>query len=157
MSMKVIPTAAVLGAEIAGVDLSRPLDDATFAAIERAAFQKGYLERKYKNLVLTGSAAFGNAATRIEAFVAAGGTYAYGSYPDIDGLVREQATDLDPRRRAATLERIQQLMHEKAIFAPIFLNASLNGVGPRVGEGGFGWIAGYLWSAPYEDLKLKGK
>ena len=28
MSMKVIPTAAVLGAEIAGVDLSRPLDDA---------------------------------------------------------------------------------------------------------------------------------
>ena len=36
MAMKVIPTAAVLGAEIGGVDLSRPLDDATFAAIERA-------------------------------------------------------------------------------------------------------------------------
>ena len=36
MSMNIIPTAAVLGAEIAGVDLSRRLDDATFAAIERA-------------------------------------------------------------------------------------------------------------------------
>ncbi len=34
--MKVIPTEAVLGAEIAGVDLSRRLDDAMFAAIERA-------------------------------------------------------------------------------------------------------------------------
>src|SRR5215475_8251955 len=43
MSMKVVPTAAVLGAEIAGVDLSRPLDDATFAAIERAYDEYGVI------------------------------------------------------------------------------------------------------------------
>ena len=36
MSVKVIPTAAVLGAEIRGVDLARPLEDATFGEIERA-------------------------------------------------------------------------------------------------------------------------
>src|ERR1044072_2509262 len=41
--MKIIPTAAVLGAEIAGVDLSRPLDDATFAAIERAYDEYGVI------------------------------------------------------------------------------------------------------------------
>jgi taurine dioxygenase len=41
--MKVIPTAAVLGAEIAGVDLSQPLDDATFAAIERAYDEYGVI------------------------------------------------------------------------------------------------------------------
>ena len=41
--MKVIPTAAVLGAEIAGVDLSRPIDDATFAAIERAYDEYGVI------------------------------------------------------------------------------------------------------------------
>src|SRR5499425_1457620 len=41
--MKVIPTAAVLGAEIAGVDLSRQLDDATFAAIERAYNEYGVI------------------------------------------------------------------------------------------------------------------
>jgi taurine dioxygenase len=41
MSMKIVPTAAVLGAEIAGVDLSRPLDDPTFAAIERAYNEYG--------------------------------------------------------------------------------------------------------------------
>jgi taurine dioxygenase len=41
--MKVIPTAAVLGAEIRGVDLSRRLDDATFAAIERAYDEYGVI------------------------------------------------------------------------------------------------------------------
>src|SRR5881296_1694855 len=41
--MKVTPTASVLGAEIAGVDLSRQLDDATFAAIERAYNEYGVI------------------------------------------------------------------------------------------------------------------
>jgi taurine dioxygenase len=36
MAMEIIPTRAALGAEISGVDLAQPLDDATFAAIERA-------------------------------------------------------------------------------------------------------------------------
>ena len=66
-------------------------------------------------------------------------------------------SDPDPRRRAATLERIQQLIHEKAMVAPIYLNAGMNGIGPRVAESGIGLIAGFLWSAPYEDLKLKGR
>ena len=36
MSIEVIPTGAALGAEIRGVDLSRAIDDATFASIEQA-------------------------------------------------------------------------------------------------------------------------
>jgi peptide/nickel transport system substrate-binding protein len=121
------------------------------------AFFKGYAEKKYKGLIQGASGAFGNAATRLEAFVAAGGTYVYGSYADIDGLFAEQATELDPKRREAMLHRIQQLVHEKVLVAPIWLNAGLNGVGPRVDESGFGLIAGYAFSAPYEDLKLKAK
>jgi len=35
--------------------------------------------------------------------------------------------------------------------------AFLNGAGPRVEESGLGPIAGYAYSVPYEDLKLKGK
>jgi peptide/nickel transport system substrate-binding protein len=123
--------------------------------IERAAYYKGFAEKKHKGLIHGASGAFGNAATRIEAFIASGGTYAYGGYPDIDGLFAEQATELDPKRREATLHRIQQLVHEKAIVAPIFLNAGLNGIGPRVGESGIGLIAGYAWSGPYEDVTLK--
>ena len=99
--------------------------------------------------------AFGNAATRLEAFVAAGGTYVYGSYPDIDGLFREQAAALDPKRREATLHRIQQLVHDRVIYAPIWQLAFLNGVGPRIEHSGLGTIAGFAYSAPYEDVKLK--
>ena len=35
------------------------------------------------------------AATRLEAFVVSGGPYAYGVYPDLDGLFRDQAAELD--------------------------------------------------------------
>ena len=125
--------------------------------LERAAFFKGYADRKFRGLIQSASGAFGNAATRIEAFVASGGTYVYGSYPDIDGLFREQAAELDPKRREAVLHRLQQLIHDKVMVAPIWLNANLNGVGPRVEESGFGLIAGFAYSGPYEDLKLKGK
>src|SRR5919108_1799249 len=59
--------------------------------LERAAFFSAYGEKKLKNIVQAASGAFGNAATRLEAFVVGGGTYVYGSYPDIDGLFQEQA------------------------------------------------------------------
>jgi hypothetical protein len=35
--------------------------------------------------------------------------------------------------------------------------AFLNGHGPRVAESGLTLIAGHPYSAPYEDLRLKGK
>ena len=41
--MEVIPTGAALGAEIRGVDLSAPIDDATFAEIERAYDEHGVI------------------------------------------------------------------------------------------------------------------
>src|SRR3989441_10322878 len=86
--------------------------------LERAAFFKGYQEKKLKDIAYTITGAFGNAATRIETFVASGGTYVYGGYPDIDGLFREQAGELDRKRREAMLQRVQQLMHGKGIYAP---------------------------------------
>jgi peptide/nickel transport system substrate-binding protein len=125
--------------------------------LERAAFFKGYAEKSFKNLIQGQSGAFGNAATRLEAFVATGGAYAYGSYPDIDALFREQAAELDPARREATLHKIQQLVHERTIYAPLWQQAFLNGVGPRVGESGLGLIPSYAYSGPYEDLTLASK
>jgi peptide/nickel transport system substrate-binding protein len=125
--------------------------------LERAAFYRAWAEKRFKGVIQGQSGAFGNAATRIEAFVAAGGTYVSGSYPDIDGLFREQATELDPKRRETTLHRIQQLMHDKVMTAPIWQNAALVGLGSRVEEAGIGLIAGYAFSAPYEEVKVKGK
>jgi peptide/nickel transport system substrate-binding protein len=124
---------------------------------ERAAFFSAYTDKKYKNLAYTASGAFGNAATRLETFVVAGGAYVYGSYPDIDALFRDQAAELDRKRREALLHKIQQLMHEKVMHIPIWELAFINGHGPRVAESGLGLIPGHAYSAPYEDVKLKGK
>jgi len=123
--------------------------------IERAAFYKMDTEKAFKHLSRTSSAAAGNAATRIEAFVLSTGIRAYGGYPDIDGLYREQQSEMDPKRREAALHKIQQLMHERVMFAPIMEPAFLNGYGPRVAESGLALITGFLYSGPYEELKLK--
>ena len=77
--------------------------------IERAGFFAGYAAKKYKRGIIQGaSGAFGNAATRLAAFVVKGGAFAYGSYPDIDELFPQQADELDhqeargdPRQDAA--------------------------------------------------------
>jgi peptide/nickel transport system substrate-binding protein len=126
--------------------------------LERAAFFSAYSDKKFRGgLVQAASGAFGNAATRLEAFVVTGGAYVYGTYPDLDGLFQEQAAELDRKRREAMLHRMQQLVHERTIYAPIWELAFLNGVGPRVGESGLGLINGHAYSAPYEDVTLKGK
>ena len=125
--------------------------------LERAAFFAAYSEKKLKNIIQGASGAFGNAATRLEAFVVTGGAYVYGSYPDLDGLFQEQASELDRKRREAMLQRMQQMVLDKAMYAPIWELAFLNGVGPRVQESGLGLISGHAYSAPYEDVALKAK
>jgi len=124
--------------------------------IERAAFFAGYVDKKYTRGIIQGaSGAFGNAATRLASFVVKGGAYAYGSYPEIDELFPQQAAELDHEKRAAILDKMQQLVHEKAIYAPIWQLGFLNGVGPRVGESAFGLIPGFAYTAPFEDITIK--
>ena len=48
-------------------------------------------------------------------------------------------------------------MHDKVMHIPIWELAFINGHGPRVQESGLGLIPGHAYSAPYEDVKLKGK
>ena len=125
--------------------------------LERAAHWASYGDKKYKNLAYTASGAFGNAATRLETFIVAGGTYVYGSYPEIDSLFKDQAAELDRKKREALLHRIQQIVYEKTMVIPVWELAFINGQGPRVQESGLGLIPGHAYSAPYEDLKLKTK
>jgi len=125
--------------------------------LERAAFFKAYSEKGLKNMIQAASGAFGNAATRLEAYVAKGGTYAYGSYPDLDELFNQQAIQLDPKKREAMLHKLQQLVHERAIYTHIWQLAFLNGAGSRVGQSGLGLITGHAYSAPYEDVTLAAK
>jgi len=125
--------------------------------VERASHWANYQDKKYKNLAYTASGAFGNAATRLETFVVAGGAYVYGSYPEIDSLFKDQAAEMDRKKREALLHKIQQIVYEKTMVIPIWELAFINGQGPRVQESGLGLIPGHAYSAPYEDVKLKGK
>jgi peptide/nickel transport system substrate-binding protein len=101
------------------------------------------------------SGASGTAATRLEAFFIKGGTYASGTYPDIDALFAEQADVPDRVRRQSILHRIQQLVHERTICAPLWHSAILNGLGPRVEEAALGLIPGHPFAGPYDDIRLK--
>jgi peptide/nickel transport system substrate-binding protein len=47
---------------------------------------------------------------------------------------------------------MQQMVLDKAMYAPIWELAFLNGVGPRVQESGLGLISGHAYLAPYEDV-----
>jgi peptide/nickel transport system substrate-binding protein len=129
----------------------------TIRPLERAAFFKEYQDKRLKQIIQSTSAAFGNAATRLDAFVAAGGLFTYGTYPDIEGLIKEQATEADRGKREAILHRIQQLIHEKAMYAPLLELAIPGGYGPRVAESAIGLITNMSSSAPYEELRLKGR
>jgi peptide/nickel transport system substrate-binding protein len=143
-------------AEISVNNLAEIGIKATLQPIERAAFYSAYSNKKYRRGIIQGaSGAFGNAATRLAAFAVKGGPYAYGSYPDIDELYPQQADEMDHQKRAAILTKMQQLVHEKAIYAPIWQLGFINAVGPRVGESSFGLIPGFAYTAPFEDLTIK--
>jgi peptide/nickel transport system substrate-binding protein len=51
------------------------------------------------------------------------------------------------------LHKIQQLMHERSMFAPIVEQAVLTGVDPRMAE--VPTITGHPFISPYEDLRLR--
>jgi peptide/nickel transport system substrate-binding protein len=129
----------------------------TIRPMERGAFFKEYQDKRLKQIIQSTSAAFGNAATRLDAFVAAGGLFTYGTYPEIEDLVKRQAMETDRGRRETLLHRAQQLIHEKAMYAPLLEVANVAGYGPRVAESAIGLITYMSSSAPYEELRLKGK
>ena len=123
--------------------------------MERATFLTAWHEKKLHGIVMPITAAFGNAATRLEPFVTKNGIYAYGVLPQVDDLYVRQARESDPKKREALLHQIQQIIHEQAIYVPIYELAFIWGVGPRVEEPGAALIPGFAYSAPFEDLKLK--
>jgi peptide/nickel transport system substrate-binding protein len=124
--------------------------------MERAAFMTAWREKRLRGVIATASAALGNAATRIEPFVLGTGTYTYGGHADIDDLFHQQARERNRSNREALLYQIQRLMHERVMHGPIYEPATLHGIGPRVEEPGVGLNPLLYFTAPYEEIRLKG-
>src|SRR5215813_5476656 len=123
--------------------------------MERATFLDAWRSKKLHGLILNATAAQGNAASRLDAFVVTGSAYAYGGYPDVDDLFLQQAQERDKKRREALLHQIQRLIHERVMHAAIFEPATLHGIGPRVEEPAVGLNPLLYMAAPYEEIRLK--
>jgi peptide/nickel transport system substrate-binding protein len=123
--------------------------------MERAVFFSTWATKKLRGVCVCASALYGNAATRMSEIVPSDGTYAYGGYPDIDALYRQQGRETDRKRREALLNQIQQLLHERVRFGPIWEYIWPSGIGPRVAEPALMLINPYPWSAPLEEVRLK--
>jgi peptide/nickel transport system substrate-binding protein len=123
--------------------------------MERAAFYSALASKKLKGLCVCINAVYGNAASRIAQTVPSDGAFAYGGYPDVDALYKQQGRELDPRKREVQLHQIQRLLHERVRFAPIMDYIWPSGVGPRVAEPALMLIDPYPWSAPLEEVRLK--
>jgi peptide/nickel transport system substrate-binding protein len=70
-------------------------------------------------------------------------------------MFKQQGAELDQKKRGTILEKMQQTVYERTIYAPIWQLAFINGHGPRVAESGFGLIPGFAYTGPYEDITLK--
>ncbi len=123
--------------------------------MERAAFLTAWREKKLRGIVLGAQGAGGNAATRIEGMATRGGMYAYGVLPEVEDLFQRQARELDRKKREELLHQIQRILHERVVFAPIWENGFIRGVGSRAEEPALSLIPSFPYSAPFEDLRLK--
>ena len=122
--------------------------------MERAAFYAAWQEKKLRGLFMTGAGNSGNAASRVKEFVQSKGAYAYGGYPDLDELFRDQAGERDIKKREALLHKIQQLTIDRVMYAPVMDLRVLMGIGPRLAR----HTVTDVWMSPfpsYEDIELK--
>jgi len=124
-------------------------------SMERAAFLTTWGDKKLRGIVLGAQGAGGNAATRIEGLATRGGMFAYGVLPEVEDLFQRQARELDRKKREEQLHQIQRILYDRVVFAPIWENGFIRGVGPRVEEPALTLIPAFPYSAPYEDLRLK--
>jgi peptide/nickel transport system substrate-binding protein len=123
--------------------------------MERAAFYAALGTKKLKGLCVCIDAVYGNASTRMAEIVPADGAFAYGSYPDIEALYKQQARETDKKKREAMLHQLQRLLYERVRFGVIYEYIWPSGVGPRVADPALMMIDPYPWSAPLEDVRLK--
>ena len=123
--------------------------------MERAAFFSAWPQGKLKGLVFGGLGPAGNAATRLAILAVKGGPYTAGVVPEVQDLFERQAREPDRKKREEMLHQIQRILHAKRIFAPIWENGFIRGVGPRVEEPALALIPAFPYSAPYEDVRLK--
>jgi hypothetical protein len=80
------------------------------------------------------------------------GAYAYGGYPDIDALYKEQAGDRSPQARGAAASDPAARPRAREIRAYLGIHLAQRG---GVAEPALMLIDPYPWSAALEEVRLK--
>lgn len=142
--------AELIQANLAAVGITMNLNTA-----ERASHLQRVMEKKLTGIVVTGSGAPGNAASRLQQFVASDGALSYVHDEALDAAIDEQARTLDPDTRRERLDAIQQKLVEESLFLPVVEYSFPVVIGPRVDNDGVNEIPGSPYTTPYEDLTLK--
>lgn len=142
--------AELIQANLGGVGINMKIRTA-----ERASYLQAVMGKELTGLVLTGSGAPGNAATRLQQFVHSGGALSYLKNDGIDAAIDEQAENLNPEARKAQLDAIQKQLYDEAMFMPVVEFSFPVVIGPRVDYDGVNGIPGNPYTGPYEDLTLK--
>jgi peptide/nickel transport system substrate-binding protein len=123
--------------------------------VERAAAFTAHREKTFKHLAFQGSGAFGNAATRLDAFAYSKGSQSWIQDPEIDEWYLQQAKERDRQTREALLHKIQRKLHDEARVIPVWELSFLCASGPRAAVSGLSLIPLFAYSGPYEDVQLK--
>ncbi|HTO11481.1 MAG TPA: ABC transporter substrate-binding protein [Candidatus Binatia bacterium] len=123
--------------------------------MERAAFYSALGTKKLKGLCMCVNAVYGNASSRLSETLASEGVYAYGAYPDIEALYRQQQRETDKKKRQAMLQQVQQMIYDRVRWGAIYDYYWPSALGPRVENPALMLIDPYPWAAPLEELKLK--
>jgi peptide/nickel transport system substrate-binding protein len=125
--------------------------------MERAALQQAWWAKKLHGVCLCTVASYGNAATRLSEQVQKDGAYARGVDPDVEALYKQQARETDKKKREAMLHQMQQILYDRVRFGPLWEFIWPSAVGARVADPALMMIDPYPWSAPLEDVRLKGR
>jgi peptide/nickel transport system substrate-binding protein len=143
-------TGEAIGSYLAAVGIRTRL-----RTMERVAFYSALSSKRLTGVCMCIAPVPGNASTRLSQVIPSDGSFAYGVFPDMEELYKNQLVELDPKKREEMLHQIQRMIHERTRVAPIYDYWWASGVGPRVENAMLTAIEGFPWAAPLEDVQLK--
>jgi peptide/nickel transport system substrate-binding protein len=127
--------------------------------MERAAFYEKLAPgpNRLTGFIMPLSGAPGDAAARIRENAVCAGAFSGVCVPEIEERMKRYDSSTDPQERQKLLDEVQAHLLDNYIIVPIFRQAFINVLGPRIAnkaEDIEGAIPQYVYLGPYEDLEL---
>ena len=129
--------------------------------MERAAFYEQLAPgpNRLKGFVIQLSGAPGDAAARVRENATCDGVFSGICIPDVSDRMQRYDASVDPQERKKLLEEAQNYLLDNYFMVPVLRQALIHGLGPRLAntvEEIEGSIPQYVYTGPYEDIRLTG-